>query len=140
MSEALTSDGAWADTITVDPGGLESCELCLEPDEALIITLIADQPIDAALVDWDSYRQWTKTGRDGMPIGARFANDAHTATWKSWASKPPYLEVLVLRNPGDREAIVAVEARIALTAERKGPGSAAQVGDEPTDTIVECGR
>jgi hypothetical protein len=140
MGQEITSAADWTDTITLQPSGLECLEFCLEPEESMIVAIIADHTIDAALVDWDSYTEWKRTGTDGMPAGTRFANDAHIASWKSWATKPPYLEVLVLRNPSDRQAAVAVEARIAARAERKPPGTAAPAGDEPTDTIVECGR
>ena len=140
MSQDITTDADWTDTIAIHPGGLECLELCLEPDESIMVAIIADQRIDAALVDWHSYTQWKRNGREGMPAGTRFANDAHTATWKSAATTPPYLEVLVLRNPADRQAIVAVEARIATTVQRKRPGTAAPARDEPADTIVQCGR
>jgi len=75
-----------------------------------------------------------------MPVGARFANGAHTATWRSWAAKLPYWEELVLRNPSESKAVVAVEARIALTAERKGPSSAGKAGEKLFHTLLEGGR
>jgi len=89
MRQEITASTLWTDSIRLEPGGTECCELCLEPDELLVLTLAAARPIDATLVHWDAYCQWQESGGEGMPVGNRFVNDSLAATWQSWATTPP---------------------------------------------------
>jgi hypothetical protein len=141
MRQEISASTRWTDSIRLEPGGTECWELCLEPDERLIVTLAAPSPIDATLVHWDAYCQWQRSGGEGMPVGSRFANDSRSAAWQSWATAPPYIEVVVVRNCGDRETTVTVEAGIAPTTERRGPSpSRSSAGDQPVSTLISCKR
>ena len=141
MHQEITSSTGWTDSIRLEPGGAGCWELCLEPDEILIVTLAAPRPIDATLVRWDAYCQWQEGGGEGMPVGNRFANDSRAATWQSWAAIPPYIEVVVIRNCNDCETTVTIEAGLAPMTQRRGPSPSRSVArDQPAGTMIGCKR
>src|SRR5713226_1915750 len=98
----------WIEIVSLPPATRECRACCLEPNEVLLLTLAATLPIDAALVDWDAYQLWAASGGDEMPPGNHFANDTRSVTWRGQAVSPPYIEVLVILNPGERESCVTV--------------------------------
>jgi hypothetical protein len=112
----------WIEIVCLQPTTRECRACCLEPNEVLLLTLAATVPIDAALVDWDAYQLWAANAGNGMPAGNHFANDTRAVTWKSQAVSPPYIEVLVILNPGEQESCVTIEAKVEMVPERKTPG------------------
>jgi hypothetical protein len=121
----------WIEVVCLKPSACECRACCLEPSEILLLTLAATDPFDAALVDWDAYQVWDANGGDGMPSGNHFANDTCSVTWKDQALRPPYIEVLVIMNPGERESCVTVEAKVEIVPARKPPTSSTS-GDQPS--------
>ncbi len=102
----------WIELIDLQPNARECVTICLEPGEQVALSLRSDKPIDASLVDSDTYEQWREDGECGMPAASRFVNGSQVVTWQDAPSSPPWIEVLVLFNPGDRRAVVIVEATV----------------------------
>jgi len=128
----------WTEIVCLKPSACQCLACCLEPSETLLLTLAATDPFDAVLVDWDDYQLWNTSGGEGMPSGDRFANDTRSVVWKGQAVNPPYIAVLVIMNPGQRESCVTVEAKVETVRARKPPTSSTTPGDQPSDTEVGC--
>ena len=99
----------WVELIDLRPGAFDCQAYCLEPGEVISISLRSDEPVDAALVDWDTYLQWQDHGDGGMPASSRFANGTASIEWKGSSTIPPYAQILVVYNPGERNALVVIE-------------------------------
>ena len=94
----------WTEKLRLRPFEITPSVWCLEPNEAISITLTATKPIRAEVLDWRSYRRWER----GNPLKSPFSV---TRTFKQTTSAehPPYTVVLLISNPGAEGADVVVE-------------------------------
>lgn len=116
----------WVEHINVQAAAREERACCLEPNEILFVRLTANDPFDAALVDWDAYQTWATHGADDMPTGGQFANDTRSISWEGQAANAPYIMVLVIYNPGTRTNSVGIEVGMSTgSGPRRTDSSAA---------------
>jgi hypothetical protein len=114
MKRPIALSVEWIEVVCLKPSARECRACCLEPSEILLLTLAATDPFDAALVDWEDYQLWDASGGEGMPSGDHFANDTRSVVWNGQVVSPPYIAVLVIMNPGQRESRVTVEAKVEM--------------------------
>jgi hypothetical protein len=102
---------AWSEKLSLRPFEITPSVCCLEPNEAISITLTATNPISAEVLDWRSYRRWErgKPLKSGVRLVRRFKQTAS-------AEDPPYTVVLLITNPGTEGADVFVEIASELDA------------------------
>src|SRR5437867_3121594 len=72
MELQRTESVEWVEVLSLQPTAHECRAYCLEPGETLFITLAAARPVDAALIDWETYKCWRVDG-GGASIESRFA-------------------------------------------------------------------
>ncbi len=101
----------WIEKLSLRPFEITPSVCCLEPNEAISITLTATNPIGAEVLDWRSYRRWERGG----PPKSRF-RVARTFKRTASAHDPPYIVVLLISNPGAEGADVFVEIASELNA------------------------
>jgi hypothetical protein len=83
---------------------------CMEPDEGLSLTLKASRLVDIALVDWEAYARWEKSGGSAIPGMSDLATRGRRIRWTARSTAPPYIKMLMLWNPGDCDADVEIVA------------------------------
>jgi hypothetical protein len=115
----------WIETFELAPGARETWTCCLEPGEVVAVNLSATGPVDAVLMDLDSYE--VQEERDDMPFSPRFAHDTRSVDWMVQPTSPVCTMVLVVFNPGvdsvQVEVIVrAVPAQSAIESGGSGAG------------------
>jgi hypothetical protein len=97
----------WSEKLSLEPFEITPSTCCLEPKEAISITLTATSPIGVELLDWRSYRRWERCKRV-MPEKFRFRT-ARELKQRASAENPPYIVVLLISNPRRENADVVVE-------------------------------
>jgi hypothetical protein len=122
----------WMEQINMQPAAREERACCLEPNELLFVRLTADDPFDAALVDWDAYQTWAAHGADDMPTGGQFANDTRSIDWEGRSEDLPYIMVLVIFNPGKRANSIDLEVEVSAVPEQRSINSAGRSRDVAT--------
>ena len=122
----------WMEHINVQSAAREERACCLEPNEILFVTLTANDPFDAALVDWDAYQTWAAHGADDMPPGGQFANDTRSIDWEGRTEDLPYIMVLVVFNPGKRANRIRLEVGVSAIPEQRPTNAAARSRDLAT--------
>ena len=114
MERQRTESAEWVEVLSLQPTAHECRAYCLEPGETLFITLAAARPVDAALIDWETYKCWRVDG-GGASIESRFAKETYSITWQARSLKPPYILVLLVRNSCERPNCVRIEAKVNRT-------------------------
>jgi hypothetical protein len=82
---------------------------CLEPHELLSVTLQASRALDVALVGWEAYQRWEKSGGNLKSAGG-LASRGRRISWTVPAATPPYVMMLMLWNRGMRDVDVEIVA------------------------------
>lgn len=119
----------WMEHICVQPAAREERACCLEPNEILFVRLTANDPFDAALVDWDAYQTWAAHGADDMPMGGQFANDTRSIDWEGRTEDLPYIMVVVIFNPGQCANSIRLEVGLSAVSEQRPTNNAARSRD-----------
>jgi hypothetical protein len=97
----------WSEKLSLEPFEITPSTCCLEPTEAISITLTATSPIGVELLDWGSYLRWERCKRV-IPGKFRFRT-VRVFKERASAENPPYIVVILISNPGRENADVVVE-------------------------------
>jgi hypothetical protein len=122
----------WLGEVNLQPAARQERACCLEPNELLFVRLTANDPFDAALVDWDAYQTWAAHGADDMPTGGQFANDTCSIDWEGQTEELPYIMVLVIFNPGKRANSIRLEVGVSAVLDQRPANSGARSRDLAT--------
>ena len=105
----------WIETFELAPGARETWTCCLEPGEVVAVNLSATGPVDAVLMDLDSYE--VQEEREDMPFSPRFANDTRSVDWKVQPTSLVCTMVLVILNPSVDSVQVEVAVKVVPSAQ-----------------------
>ena len=94
----------WPEKLSLQPFETTPSAYCLEPGEAISVTLKATNPISAQVLDWRSYCRW----QQGKVMKSHF-RVARTFKQTASVEDPPYIVVLLISNPGPESAHVVVK-------------------------------
>jgi hypothetical protein len=83
--------------------------------EVVAVNLSATGPVDAVLMDLDSYE--VQEEREDMPFSPRFANDTRSVDWKVQPTSLVCTMVLVILNPSVDSVQVEVAVKVVPSAQ-----------------------